>query len=120
MLLDFDGFNNYRHRLVEQFERARPCPSEPLLLCNTVNAASQASARYSASIIALLTTIALTLLWFRQKSLLNLWLMVVMLVFMTEVLIGSFPVSTRFSAGMPGAPAACCPAGSFSSRCAAV
>jgi hypothetical protein len=68
----------------------------------------------TASIIALLTTIAITLLWFRQKSLLDLWLMVVMLVFMTEVLISSFPVSARFSAGMPGAPAACCPAVSFS------
>jgi hypothetical protein len=58
----------------------------------------------AASIIALWTTIAITLLWFRQKSLLDLWLMVVMLVFMTEVLISSFPVLARFSAGMPGAP----------------
>jgi hypothetical protein len=31
--------------LVEQFERARPCPGEPLL-CNTVNAARQATAWY--------------------------------------------------------------------------
>ncbi|MGY4313570.1 signal transduction histidine kinase [Bradyrhizobium sp. JR3.5] len=54
---------------------------------------------YTAGIIALLTTVAIILLWIRQKSLLDLWLMVVMLVFMTEVLISSFPVSARFSLG---------------------
>ncbi|WGD55182.1 MASE4 domain-containing protein [Bradyrhizobium sp. CB1650] len=54
---------------------------------------------YAASIIALLTALAIVLLWLRWKSLLDLWLMVVMLVFMTEVLISSFPVSARFSLG---------------------
>ncbi len=54
---------------------------------------------YTASIIGLLTAIAIVLLWLRSKSLLDLWLMVVMLVFMTEVLISSFPVSARFSLG---------------------
>jgi signal transduction histidine kinase len=54
---------------------------------------------YAASIIALLTALAITSLWVRRKSLLDLWLMVVMLVFMTEVLISSFPVSARFSLG---------------------
>ena len=54
---------------------------------------------YAAAIIALMTAVAITLLWIRRKSLLDLWLMVVMLVFMTEVLISSFPVSARFSLG---------------------
>jgi signal transduction histidine kinase len=54
---------------------------------------------FAASIIALLTALAIALLWVRWKSLLDLWLMVVMLVFMTEVLISSFPVSARFSLG---------------------
>jgi signal transduction histidine kinase len=54
---------------------------------------------YTAAIIALLTALAIISLWIRRKSLLDLWLMVVMLVFMTEVLISSFPVSARFSLG---------------------
>jgi signal transduction histidine kinase len=54
---------------------------------------------YTATIIALLSAVAIISLWIRRKSLLDLWLMVVMLVFMTEVLISSFPVSARFSLG---------------------
>jgi signal transduction histidine kinase len=54
---------------------------------------------YTAVIIALLSTLAIILLWIRRKSLLDLWLMVVMLVFLTEVLISSFPVAARFSLG---------------------
>lgn len=54
---------------------------------------------YGAAVIALLAASAIALLWIRRKSLLDLWLMVVMLVFMTEVLISSFPVSARFSLG---------------------
>jgi signal transduction histidine kinase len=54
---------------------------------------------YTATIIALLSAVAIILLWIRRKSLLDLWLMVVMLVFLTEVLISSFPVSARFSLG---------------------
>jgi signal transduction histidine kinase len=54
---------------------------------------------YTAAIIALLSSLAIILLWIRRKSLLDLWLMVVMLVFLTEVLISSFPVSARFSLG---------------------
>jgi signal transduction histidine kinase len=54
---------------------------------------------YTAAIIALLSAFAIALLWIRRKSLLDLWLMVVMLVFLTEVLISSFPVSARFSLG---------------------
>jgi signal transduction histidine kinase len=46
-----------------------------------------------------LSAVAIVLLWITRKSLLDLWLMVVMLVFMTEVLISSFPVSARFSLG---------------------
>jgi signal transduction histidine kinase len=54
---------------------------------------------YTAGGIALLSALAIILLWIRRKSLLDLWLMVVMLVFLTEVLISSFPVSARFSLG---------------------
>jgi signal transduction histidine kinase len=54
---------------------------------------------YTAVIIALLSIVAIILLWIRRKSLLDLWLMVVMLVFLTEVLVSSFPVSARFSLG---------------------
>jgi signal transduction histidine kinase len=54
---------------------------------------------YTATIIALLSIVAIALLWIQRKSLLDLWLMVVMLVFLTEVLISSFPVSARFSLG---------------------
>src|SRR4051812_17677683 len=54
---------------------------------------------FTAAIIALLSALAITLLWIRRKSLLDLWLMVVMLVFMLEVLISSFPVAARFSLG---------------------
>ena len=54
---------------------------------------------YTAAIIALLSALAIILLWIQRKSLLDLWLMVVMLVFLTEVLISSFPVSARFSLG---------------------
>jgi signal transduction histidine kinase len=54
---------------------------------------------YAAAFIALLSAFAIISLWIRRKSLLDLWLMVVMLVFMTEVLISSFPVSARFSLG---------------------
>jgi signal transduction histidine kinase len=54
---------------------------------------------YTAAIIALSSAVAIILLWMQRKSLLDLWLMVVMLVFMTEVLISSFPVSARFSLG---------------------
>jgi hypothetical protein len=53
----------------------------------------------TAAIIALLSALAIILLWIRRKSLLDLWLMVVMLVFLTEVLISSFPVSARFTLG---------------------
>jgi signal transduction histidine kinase len=54
---------------------------------------------YTAAIIALLSALAIILLWIQRKSLLDLWLMVVMLVFLTEVLVSSFPVSARFSLG---------------------
>jgi C4-dicarboxylate-specific signal transduction histidine kinase len=46
-----------------------------------------------------LSAAAIISLWIHRKSLLDLWLMVVMLVFMTEVLISSFPVAARFSLG---------------------
>jgi signal transduction histidine kinase len=58
-----------------------------------------ASWDYTAAVIALLSAVAIITLWVQRKSLLDLWLMVVMLVFMTEVLISSFPVSARYSLG---------------------
>ena len=54
---------------------------------------------YTAGVIVLLSAIAIISLWIRRRSLLDLWLMVVMLVFMTEVLISSFPIAARYSLG---------------------
>jgi len=68
--------------------------------------------------IALLAALTIISLWIRQKSLLDLWLMVVMLVFMTEVLISCFPFLPGSSwVGMQAGPAVRCPAASFCSFC---
>jgi hypothetical protein len=53
---------------------------------------------YTADLIVLLSALAIILLWIQRKSLLDLRLMVVMRVFLTEVLISSFPVSAHVSA----------------------
>jgi signal transduction histidine kinase len=49
--------------------------------------------------IALLSISALVLLWFRQRSMLDLWLMVVMFLYFVEVPLSYYPAPTRFSGG---------------------
>jgi len=54
---------------------------------------------YTAGAIALLSILAIVALWFRQRSLLDLWLMVVMCAFVVEVSVISFPFAVRYSVG---------------------
>jgi signal transduction histidine kinase len=54
---------------------------------------------YVAACLALLSVLALILLWIRRHSVLDLWLMVVMCVYVTEFVLNSFPVPVRFSVG---------------------
>jgi signal transduction histidine kinase len=55
---------------------------------------------YAAGFIVLLSGVALVELWMiRRRSVLDLWLMVVMCAYLTEVCLISFPVPVRFSNG---------------------
>jgi signal transduction histidine kinase len=54
---------------------------------------------YVTSCLILWNALALTLLWMRQRSVLDLWLMVVMCAYVIEVSLIAFPVPVRFSAG---------------------
>jgi signal transduction histidine kinase len=54
---------------------------------------------YAAGCLALLITIALVLLWIRRRSVLDLWLMVVMCACLIEIYLISFPVPIRYSVG---------------------
>src|ERR1700736_2094728 len=54
---------------------------------------------YIAGYQALLSAAALIVLWVRQRSMLDLWLMVVMCAYVIEVCLIAFPVPVRFSAG---------------------
>jgi signal transduction histidine kinase len=54
---------------------------------------------YAAGCLVLLSVIALIVLWIRQRSVLDLWLMVVMCAYVTEICLISFPVPVRFSNG---------------------
>lgn len=54
---------------------------------------------YVAGPTAALILVALLLLWLRQRSVLDLWLMVVLCASAIEILLISFPVPTRFSLG---------------------
>jgi signal transduction histidine kinase len=54
---------------------------------------------YVAGCLVLLSITALTVLWFRQRSVLDLWLMVVMCAYVIEICLISFPVPARFSFG---------------------
>ena len=49
--------------------------------------------------VALLSTSALVLLWVRQRSMLDLWLMVVMFIYLMEMPTSYYPDPNRFSAG---------------------
>src|SRR6202045_2780992 len=54
---------------------------------------------YAAGGLALLSVLALIVLWIRRRSVLDLWLMVVMCAYLTEFCLISFPVPLRFSVG---------------------
>jgi signal transduction histidine kinase len=54
---------------------------------------------YAAGGLALLSVLALIVLWIRRRSVLDLWLMVVMCAYLTEFYLISFPVPIRFSVG---------------------
>lgn len=49
--------------------------------------------------IASMSIAALTLLWFKRRSMLDLWLTVVMLLYLIEVPLSYYPAPTRFSGG---------------------
>lgn len=49
--------------------------------------------------IALASTSALVVLWIRRRSMLDLWLMVVMFLYLIEVPLSYYPAPTRFSGG---------------------
>src|SRR6202165_5584769 len=54
---------------------------------------------YAAGSMALLSVLALVVLWIRRRSVLDLWLMVVMCAYVTEFFLISYPVPARFSFG---------------------
>ena len=61
--------------------------------------------------MAVLFVLALVLLWLRHRSVLDLWLMVVLCAYVIEIALTAFPVpSALASAGMPGEFTACFPA----------
>ena len=55
--------------------------------------------RYAAGTLAMLSIAALVVLWIRRRSVLDLWLMVVMCAYVTEFFLLSYPVPVRFSVG---------------------
>jgi signal transduction histidine kinase len=54
---------------------------------------------YAAGSVALWSVLALVVLWARRRSVLDLWLMVVMCAYVIEICLISFPVPARFSVG---------------------
>jgi signal transduction histidine kinase len=54
---------------------------------------------YAAGFLALLSVFALIVLWIRRRSVLDLWLMVVVCAYLTEFWLISFPIPLRFSVG---------------------
>jgi signal transduction histidine kinase len=54
---------------------------------------------YIAGCLALLSVLALIVLWIRRRSVLDLWLMVVMCAYVIEITLIAFPVPARFSFG---------------------
>jgi hypothetical protein len=54
---------------------------------------------YAAGSAALLSVVALIVLWLRLRSVLDLWLMVVMCAYVIEICLISFPVAARYSVG---------------------
>jgi signal transduction histidine kinase len=54
---------------------------------------------YIAGCLALLSVVAVIVLWFRGRSVLDLWLMVVMSAYVIEICLIAFPIPARFSFG---------------------
>src|SRR5438309_3510809 len=54
---------------------------------------------YAAAPVTLLSVLALILLWIRWRSVLDLWLMVVMCAYVIEICLIAFPVPARYSIG---------------------
>ena len=54
---------------------------------------------YFAGCLAVLIVVALIVLWIRRRSVLDLWLMVVMCAYLIEIYLISFPVPVRYSIG---------------------
>lgn len=69
----------------------------PRLLLDTVHLSSLWF--YAAGSAALLDVVALIVLWVRRRTVLDLWLMVVMCAYALEICLISFPVPVRFSVG---------------------
>jgi signal transduction histidine kinase len=55
--------------------------------------------QYIASCLALLSALAVIMLWIRRRSVLDLWLMVVMCAYVIEICLIAFPIPARFSFG---------------------
>jgi signal transduction histidine kinase len=72
-------------------------PLLPRLMLDTINLS--ALWYYAAGSMALLIVLALIVLWVRWRSVLDLWLMVVMCAYVIEICLISFPVPARFSVG---------------------
>jgi signal transduction histidine kinase len=58
--------------------------------------------QYAAAATALTSLTALATLWLRRRSVLDLWLMVVMCAYVIEIVLISFPVPARFTVGWYG------------------
>ncbi|HEX9469922.1 MAG TPA: HAMP domain-containing sensor histidine kinase [Bradyrhizobium sp.] len=54
---------------------------------------------YIAGCLALLSALAIIVLWIRRRSVLDLWLMVVMCAYVIEICLIAFPIPARFSFG---------------------
>lgn len=72
-------------------------PRLPRLMLDTVRLS--ALWPYAAGFAALLSVLAFLVLWIRLRSVLDLWLMVVMCAFVIEICLISFPVPVRYSIG---------------------
>ncbi|HTJ28284.1 MAG TPA: MASE4 domain-containing protein [Candidatus Limnocylindria bacterium] len=72
-------------------------PLMPRLMADTVHLSVLWNV--AAGFAALMSALALVVLWMRQRSVLDLWLMVVMCAYVTEICLISFPVAARFSVG---------------------
>src|SRR6266481_3900340 len=70
----------------------------PSLMRDTVSAAGSLH-QYVAGCTALVSLVALTVLWIRRGSVLDLWLMVVLCDYLIEICLLMFPVANRYTVG---------------------